>query len=63
MIIHNDCIKAMAKMGADSIDAIVCDPPYGLEFMGKEWDKLGTGRKNNPFDPKGNHFLAINAKP
>ena len=23
-----------------SVDAIVCDPPYGLEFMGKEWDKL-----------------------
>jgi DNA modification methylase len=21
-----------------SIDAVVCDPPYGLEFMGKEWD-------------------------
>lgn len=22
-----------------SVDAIVCDPPYGLEFMGKEWDR------------------------
>ena len=22
-------------------DAIVTDPPYGLEFMGKEWDKFG----------------------
>jgi hypothetical protein len=21
-----------------SVDAIVCDPPYGLEFMGKAWD-------------------------
>ena len=27
-------------MDADSIDAIVTDPPYGLEFMGKEWDRL-----------------------
>jgi site-specific DNA-methyltransferase (adenine-specific) len=25
-----------------SVDAIVCDPPYGLEFMGKDWDKLGA---------------------
>jgi DNA modification methylase len=25
-----------------SIDAIVTDPPYGLEFMGKEWDGYGT---------------------
>ena len=23
-----------------SVHAIVCDPPYGLEFMGKEWDRL-----------------------
>jgi site-specific DNA-methyltransferase (adenine-specific) len=26
-----------------SIDAIVCDPPYGLAFMGKDFDKLGKG--------------------
>src|SRR4051794_23964598 len=23
-------------------DAIVCDPPYGLEFMGSEWDAPWT---------------------
>jgi hypothetical protein len=22
----------------ESVDSIVCDPPYGLEFMGREWD-------------------------
>lgn len=33
----------MRLLPADSIDAIVCDPPYGLEFMGKEWDKLDGG--------------------
>ena len=26
-----------------SVDAVVCDPPYGLEFMGKEWDTFKTG--------------------
>ena len=26
-------------MEPDSVDAIVTDPPYGLEFMGKEWDR------------------------
>ena len=25
-------------MDAESIDAIVSDPPYGLGFMGMEWD-------------------------
>ena len=39
-IIINDCIAAMREMEENSIDAIVTDPPYGLEFMGKTWDKL-----------------------
>ena len=33
-----DCIEVMAEMDEGSVDAVVCDPPYGLEFMGKEWD-------------------------
>lgn len=40
MIIHGDCIEEMAKMDECSVDAIVTDPPYGLEFMGKEWDRF-----------------------
>jgi hypothetical protein len=30
-------------MPADSVDAIVTDPPYGLGFMGKAWDSLPPG--------------------
>ena len=37
---EGDCVELMAAMEADSVDAIVTDPPYGLEFMGKEWDRL-----------------------
>ena len=38
--IHNDdCRTVMASMEESSVDAIVTDPPYGLEFMGKAWDK------------------------
>lgn len=37
-LIHADCLDAMRAMEADSIDAVVTDPPYGLEFMGKGWD-------------------------
>jgi DNA modification methylase len=33
-----DCIEVLAEMDAESVDAVVCDPPYGLEFMGKDWD-------------------------
>lgn len=39
-IITNDCVEAMREMKENSVDAIVTDPPYGLEFMGKDWDKL-----------------------
>lgn len=38
MIHHGDCLKVMKTFEANSIDSIVTDPPYGLEFMGKEWD-------------------------
>jgi len=33
-----DCREVMATLPAESVDAIVCDPPYGLSFMGKGWD-------------------------
>lgn len=38
-IIHGDCLEEMKKMSDNSIDCIVTDPPYGLSFMGKKWDK------------------------
>lgn len=38
-----DCIEVMRSLPDESIDAIVTDPPYGLGFMGKEWDALPPG--------------------
>jgi DNA modification methylase len=40
MIINGDCLEEMRKMEANSISCIVTDPPYGLHFMGKDWDKF-----------------------
>jgi DNA modification methylase len=44
-----DCLDVLPTLEADSVDAVVTDPPYGLEFMGKEWDAFrsddpGTNR-------------------
>lgn len=36
---HGDCREVMAGMDPDSVDAIVTDPPYGLTFMDKGWDR------------------------
>ena len=58
-VIEGDCIEAMRAMPEASVDAVVCDPPYGLEFMGKEWDRLGDvthanrGTLTNMVNPDG----------
>ena len=36
-----DCRDVLATLDDASIDAIVCDPPYELGFMGKAWDASG----------------------
>ena len=33
---HGDCLEVLAELPDASVDAVVTDPPYGLEFMGKE---------------------------
>ena len=35
---HGDCLGVLAGLPDNSIDAVVTDPPYGLDFMGKHWD-------------------------
>jgi hypothetical protein len=42
---HGDCIEVMATLPDNSIDSIVTDPPYGLGFMGKEWDDLPPSKE------------------
>lgn len=42
---HGDCLEVMAEMPSESVEAVVTDPPYGLGFMGKEWDSLPPGRE------------------
>jgi hypothetical protein len=37
-VLHGDCLDLMPMLGENSVDSIVTDPPYGLSFMGKDWD-------------------------
>jgi len=37
-LILGDCIEVMKVFEDNCIDSIVTDPPYGIGFMGREWD-------------------------
>lgn len=37
-LLQGDCREVLKTLPDNSVDAIVTDPPYGLEFMGKDWD-------------------------
>ena len=37
-VICGDCVDVMKTFNDNSIDAIVCDPPYGIDFMNRKWD-------------------------
>ena len=36
--LSGDCRDVLTTLPANSVDAVVSDPPYGLEFMGRSWD-------------------------
>jgi DNA modification methylase len=38
-VLCGECIETMRTLGDCSIDAVVTDPPYGIGFMGHEWDQ------------------------
>ena len=40
-ILVGDCRESMRTLPDASVDAVVCDPPYELGFMGKDWDASG----------------------
>lgn len=40
-IYHGDCLDVLRELPDESFDSVVTDPPYGLGFMGKDWDAFG----------------------
>ena len=37
-VLHGDALDVLRGLPDASVDAVITDPPYGLEFMGREWD-------------------------
>ena len=44
-ILCGDCLEILPTLDSESVHSVVTDPPYGIHFMGKEWDKVRATKK------------------
>jgi hypothetical protein len=44
-LLQGDCLERLHELAPNSVDSLITDPPAGISFMGKEWDKDKGGRK------------------
>jgi len=42
---RNDALSVLSELEDESVDLVVTDPPYGLNFMSKAWDKALPDKK------------------
>lgn len=49
-LILGDCLEELDKIEENSIDAIITDPPYELNFMNKGWDNAGISFNKNTWE-------------
>lgn len=49
---HADCLLALPKLDAASVDVVITDPPYGISFNGMKWD---NAKKLDPARPPGQY--------
>lgn len=52
-LIHSEFTKWAKSYNGDRFHGCLCDPPYGLEFMGKEWDKFTPETMHHSFKRSG----------
>jgi DNA modification methylase len=57
-LLRGDCLELLATLPAESIDACVTDPPYGIGFMGKEWDRFDVDAVEASWSGKGRNQSA-----
>jgi len=64
-ILQGDNRQTLRTIADDSVDAIVTDPPYGIDFLGKAWDAntgaLETYQECLRVLKPGGHILAFSA--
>ena len=60
-LLTGDCLDVLATLEPDSVDACATDPPYGISFMGREWDTFTPATVEKMRTPKA--FGADDANP
>ena len=60
-ILQGDCLAVLASWPGACVDAVVTDPPYGLHFMGEQWDTFGAGTGKRALDTLGARPGSMNA--
>lgn len=57
-VFQGDCMEVLNGFKDSSFDAVVTDPPYGLEFMGRDWDSFrpSGARIRQPSERAGQPF-------
>src|SRR5688572_22123742 len=58
MIVHDDIIHWASTYDGPRFHALLCDAPYEMQFMGKDWDNTGIAS-----DPKTWKALAQHLHP
>ena len=64
-LINGNMLEELDKLDENSIDSIVTDPPYELNFMGKGWDNAGVSFNKETWEKclrvlkPGGHLLAF----
>ena len=64
-LINGDMLEELDKLDENSIDCIITDPPYELNFMGKDWDNTGIAFNKETWEKclrvlkPGGHLLAF----
>lgn len=49
-LIVGDCLEELDRLDENSVDAIITDPPYELNFMNKGWDNAGVSFNKNTWE-------------
>ena len=64
-LLKGDCLETLLSLPDNSIDSVVCDPPYEINFMSKGWDNSGIAFNVNVWQQclrvlkPGGHLIAF----